>query len=97
MSLHTVKHTFEELGKNQQQRIETNLSVCYTAGCKATRFEPEEPSDIEIYEIEIVEFNDIKADDISDAWYRDLVSIVETIIDKLPYFKKHVENEIFGR
>jgi hypothetical protein len=77
-----IQHTFEELGKNQQQRIETILYVCYTPGCAATRWEPADPADLEIYDFTIVEFNDIPAENILREWLPILWQIVEKLIDK---------------
>ncbi len=96
-SRHAIPHTFEELGKYQQQRVEAILHVYYHPGFAQTHWEPEEPPEIEVETFTIVEFNDKRAKDISPGWLNFLREIIQNQIDNSESLRNEIENRICHR
>ena len=54
MSLHYLKWTFEELGKNLGKSLDVEFECCVSGGSPGSYWEPPEPVEIEFCDVTIV-------------------------------------------
>jgi len=55
MSIHTLPWTFEELGVAENKSLEVEFACCVNAGSRGSRWEPPEPTEVEFYDVKIIE------------------------------------------